>query len=90
VCLWHDANQNGISDRGEVRPLADYGIVAISCAHEVDTAHAATVTRDRAAHRARRIQTDDHRSRQLRDRSLGSTDEGISVIGSPWHGGHVA
>jgi tetratricopeptide (TPR) repeat protein len=39
LCLWHDANQNGVSERGEVRPLAAHGIVAISCAHEVDATH---------------------------------------------------
>ena len=39
LCLWHDANQNGVSERGEVRPLAAYGIVAISCTHEVDATH---------------------------------------------------
>ena len=30
--LWRDANSNGISERGEVRPLADYDIVSLSCA----------------------------------------------------------
>jgi tetratricopeptide (TPR) repeat protein len=40
LCLWHDANQNGVSDSGEVKPLAEHRIVAISYAHEVDTAHA--------------------------------------------------
>jgi tetratricopeptide (TPR) repeat protein len=31
LAIWHDANRNGISDRGEVRPLAEHGIVALSC-----------------------------------------------------------
>jgi tetratricopeptide (TPR) repeat protein len=39
LCLWHDANQNGVSDAGEVRSLSEHGIVAISCAHEVDAMH---------------------------------------------------
>lgn len=30
LALWHDANGNGISDAGEVRPIEEYGIVAIS------------------------------------------------------------
>jgi hypothetical protein len=29
--LWRDANSNGISERGEVRPLAVHGIVSLSC-----------------------------------------------------------
>ena len=32
LALWHDANSNGISDPGEVRPVASHGIVEISCA----------------------------------------------------------
>jgi hypothetical protein len=39
LCLWHDVNQNGVSEAGEVRPLAAHGIVAISCAHQIDTTH---------------------------------------------------
>jgi len=37
--LWHDANKNGVSERGEVRPLAAHGIVAISCSHQIDSTH---------------------------------------------------
>ena len=29
--LWRDANSNGVSERGEVRALAAYGIVSLSC-----------------------------------------------------------
>lgn len=39
LSLWQDANQNGVSDSGEVRPLAAHDIVAISCTHEIDVAH---------------------------------------------------
>ncbi len=39
LALWHDANGNGISDPGEVKPLADYGIVALSCKFERDSTH---------------------------------------------------
>lgn len=32
LALWTDANGNGISEPGEVRPLSAHGIVALSCA----------------------------------------------------------
>ena len=31
LALWHDANGNGVSDAGEVRPVGAHGIVAIAC-----------------------------------------------------------
>ena len=31
LALWHDANANGISEPGEVKPLAAYGIDQLSC-----------------------------------------------------------
>jgi hypothetical protein len=31
LAIWQDLNRDGISERGEVRPLADWGIVALSC-----------------------------------------------------------
>lgn len=31
LAIWHDRNRDGISDAGEVRPLAFHGIVAVSC-----------------------------------------------------------
>jgi tetratricopeptide (TPR) repeat protein len=40
LALWHDANGNGVSEPGEVKSLAEYGIVAVSCAFECDAAHA--------------------------------------------------
>ncbi len=39
LALWHDANRNGISEPGEVKPLAEYGIVSLSCKFERDTKH---------------------------------------------------
>jgi hypothetical protein len=39
LALWHDANGNGISDPGEVRPLAAHGITALSTQHQRDPAH---------------------------------------------------
>jgi hypothetical protein len=29
--IWHDRNRNGLSEAGEVRPLAEHGIIALSC-----------------------------------------------------------
>jgi len=34
LAIWRDANGNGISDPGEVLPLAAYGIVALACRPE--------------------------------------------------------
>ena len=34
IALWTDRNRNGRSDRGEVRPLANHGIAALSCRFE--------------------------------------------------------
>lgn len=39
LSLWHDANGNGIADPGEVKPLSEYGIIAISCKSERDPKH---------------------------------------------------
>jgi tetratricopeptide (TPR) repeat protein len=39
LALWHDANGNGVSEPGEVKPVADHGIVAISCQCERDPKH---------------------------------------------------
>ena len=36
LAIWHDANGNGICDPGEVKPLSEYGIVAVSCRFERD------------------------------------------------------
>jgi hypothetical protein len=39
LALWHDRNADGRSDRGEVRPVGDWNIVALSCAYEYDASH---------------------------------------------------
>ena len=39
ISLWHDRNSDGRSDRGEVRPVADWGIVSLSCRYEHDPRH---------------------------------------------------
>lgn len=38
LALWHDRNQNGVSDPGEVKPLADHGIVELDCTAPTDPA----------------------------------------------------
>lgn len=39
LALWHDANGNGVCDPGEVKPLAEYGIVSLACKYERDRSH---------------------------------------------------
>ncbi len=39
LSLWHDVNSDGVSDPGEVKPVATYGIVALSCRFERDASH---------------------------------------------------
>jgi hypothetical protein len=39
LALWHDANGNGVCDPGEVKPLSEWGIVALSCRYERDPKH---------------------------------------------------
>lgn len=39
LALWHDRNVNGRSEPGEVRPVAEWGIVSLSCAYEHDARH---------------------------------------------------
>src|SRR5262249_50281686 len=39
LAIWHDANGDGVCDPGEVKPLSEYGIVAVSCRFERDPNH---------------------------------------------------
>jgi tetratricopeptide (TPR) repeat protein len=39
LSLWHDANGNGIAEPGEVKTLAEWGIVSLSCQFERDAKH---------------------------------------------------
>jgi hypothetical protein len=39
LALWQDLNGDGICDPGEVKPVSEFGIVAISCKCERDPAH---------------------------------------------------
>ncbi len=43
LAIWHDRNSNGISEPGEVRPLAAHGIVALSCRGEACREHSSDV-----------------------------------------------
>lgn len=48
LALWRDANGNGVADAGEVQPITDAGIVAVSCRHERDESHADRIAFSRA------------------------------------------
>jgi hypothetical protein len=39
LAIWHDRGRSGVCEPGEVKPLADYGIVAVSCRFEEDRNH---------------------------------------------------
>jgi hypothetical protein len=39
LAIWHDANGDGVCNPGEVKPLSEYGIVAVSCRFERDPSH---------------------------------------------------
>jgi hypothetical protein len=39
LAVWIDANGNGICEPGEVKTLAELGIVALSCRYEMDSSH---------------------------------------------------
>lgn len=39
LALWHDRNRNGVSERGEVRPVTACGIAALSTVYDVDATH---------------------------------------------------
>ena len=39
LALWHDRNQNGESEAGEVRSLADHGIVELDCSFTTSDSH---------------------------------------------------
>ena len=36
LAIWHDVGRAGVCDPGEVKPLSEYGIVAVSCRFERD------------------------------------------------------
>ncbi|HMF16499.1 MAG TPA: tetratricopeptide repeat protein [Gemmataceae bacterium] len=39
LAIWHDKNGDGICDPGEVKSLAEWGIVALSCRCQIDSTH---------------------------------------------------
>jgi hypothetical protein len=39
LSIWHDRNANGVSERGEVRPVAAWGVTSLSTAYEHDATH---------------------------------------------------
>jgi hypothetical protein len=40
LAIWQDLNGNGVCDPGEVRSLAEWGIVGLSCRYQTDTSRA--------------------------------------------------
>lgn len=48
LALWHDANGNGVCDPGEVKPLSEHSIVALSVKFERDPAHPDRIAYSRA------------------------------------------
>ena len=43
IAIWRDANGNAMCDEGEVKPLAEWGIVALSCKAQRDEKHPARI-----------------------------------------------
>ena len=39
LSIWQDSSNPGVCDPGEVRPLSEHGIVAVSCRFERDNGH---------------------------------------------------
>jgi hypothetical protein len=39
LAIWRDRNRNGLSEPGEVQPVAAWGIVSLSCEYEIDATH---------------------------------------------------
>jgi hypothetical protein len=62
LALWHDDNGNGVCDAGEVKPLSEYGIAALSCKFERDASHP-----DRIAYSKTGVTFKDGRSRPTFD-----------------------
>ncbi|MFM8274688.1 MAG: tetratricopeptide repeat protein [Gemmata sp.] len=48
LALWHDANGNGVCDPGEVKTLAEHGVVQLSVRFERDAAHPDRIAYSRA------------------------------------------
>lgn len=44
LAIWQDLNGNGICERGEVKPLSEWGIVAVSCRYVTDVKHPDRIT----------------------------------------------
>lgn len=44
LAIWQDLNRNGICERGEAKPLAEWRIVAVSCRYVTDMRHPDRIT----------------------------------------------
>lgn len=73
LAIWRDRNQNGVSEKGEVRSLAAHGIVALSCGH-VDSDGDSV-----AAHSPRGVTFSDGTTRPSYDVILHTTGRAITL-----------
>ena len=48
LSLWHDRDLDGVSDRGEVRPVTAWGITGLSTRYEFDSTHPLEIPWSRA------------------------------------------
>jgi hypothetical protein len=62
LAIWHDADGDGVCDPGEMKPLSEYSIVAVSCQFERDPSHP-----DRVAFSPRGVTFRDGRTRPTFD-----------------------
>jgi tetratricopeptide (TPR) repeat protein len=69
LAIWHDVNGDGVCDPGEVKPLSEYGITAVSCHFERDPSHP-----DRVAFSPRGVTFRDGKSRPTFDLILKPRD----------------
>ena len=75
LSLWRDANANGVSDRGEVRPVSDYDITALACRHRRDEQHP-----DRIAYAPAGVTFGDGRTRPTYDLVLHRRERVVAAL----------
>lgn len=73
LAIWRDRNQNGVSEKGEVSPLAAHGIAALSCAYQLGDGV------DVAAYSARGVVLGDGTTRPSYDVILRSVGQPVTL-----------
>ncbi len=89
LAIWRDANGDGVCDPGEVRPLSDYGIVAVSCRFEHAT-HTTPTALQMVRSRPQGVTVRDGKTRPTFDLILKPRDgrrKGLSAERLAWNGG---